>query len=196
MDKMEDSEWAFWIEVGDVEKGKPVEYRLSPSKEECICLARRLGVEAVKSLEARVKVVRIDRRVLHVTGTLSGVVVQECVKTLESFDAGISDEFDAWYAEEDQVVSFARAKHEKQRIDGESENPVLDEKDDPEPIVDGRINLGELVTQYASLSIDPYPCKVRDEDVTDIERTEPVRDESRNPFAKLKELRISQSEEK
>jgi len=194
--EMEETEWVFWIEVEDIEKGKPVEYHLSPSEEERSSLARRLGVIAVHSLDANLKVVRIDRRTLHVTGNLSGEVVQECIKTLEPLDANVSDEFEAWYAEEDQVVSFVRAKHEKHRIDGESENPVLDEKDDPETIIDGRINLGELVTQYFSLSLDPYPCKVRDDDVADIERIESERNESRNPFAKLKELRINQSEEK
>ena len=195
MDKVDETEWAFWINVEEIEKGKPSEYRISPSGTEYDHLAHRLGVLEVKSLDAVLNVKRIDRRVLHVTGSLSGAVIQECVKTLEPFDVSISDEFEAWYAEEDQVVSFARAKHEKQRIDGESENPVLDEKDDPEPILDGRINLGELVTQYFSLSIDPYPCKVKDDQGDDAEDA-PSRDESRNPFAKLKELRINQSEEK
>ena len=194
---MENTEWAFWIETDEVEKGRPVQYRISPSDEEHAHLAHRLGVMEVKLLEAQLKVTRIDRRVLHVKGDLSGDIVQECIKTLEPFEMNISDEFEAWYAEEDRVVSFARVKHEKQRIDGESENPVLDEKDDPEPIIDGRINLGELVTQYFSLSIDPYPCKVKGDSGVEVAGgDDSARDESRNPFAKLKELRISQSEEK
>jgi hypothetical protein len=35
--------------------------------------------------------------------------------------------------------------------------PFLDESEDPEPVIDGKIDAGELVAQYLSLAIDPYP---------------------------------------
>ena len=69
--------------------------------------------------------------------------------------------------------------------------PLLEEKEDPEPVVNGYIDLGEVVTQFLSLALDPYPHKegvthdLTDEDA-DIERkTRKIE----NPFAKLEAMK-------
>ena len=88
-------------------------------------------------------------------------------------------------------MSFARARHERDKDRGVEERPMLEEHEDPEPIVDGRINLGELVTQYLSLAIEPYP---RSEEAKKIleenNNSMPARE---NPFAALKTLKDEKS---
>lgn len=194
---MEIQEWAFWINADEIEKGTPSKYIISPSEHELEHLARRLGVAEVHGLSAELEASRIDKRVVHVTGHVQAEITQECVVTLEPVRSHVEDEFEAWFANSNEVVSFAKARHEKNRSEGESDNPILDEKDDPEPIIDGKINLGELSTQYLILSIDPYPTK-GEIDLVESDNLGIKRDDmevKKNPFSKLKELRLKQSEE-
>ena len=126
--------------------------------------------------------------VIHVMGHIDAKITQSCVVTLEPIETTISENFEAWYADPAAAVSLTRARHDRQASKGSKEMPVLDERDDPEPVIDGKIDIGELVTQYLSLAIDPYPHKegVRYEKGDD--ESGPVKsDLQKNPFAALKD---------
>jgi uncharacterized metal-binding protein YceD (DUF177 family) len=75
---------------------------------------------------------------------LEARVVQSCVVTLEPVVADVADSFTLYYAEE--VVPPGHAV----------DLPIEDE-DWPEPIEDGRIDVGEAVAQQLALALDPYP---------------------------------------
>ncbi|MEZ5813682.1 MAG: DUF177 domain-containing protein [Alphaproteobacteria bacterium] len=152
-----ETEWSYWLDVESLE-GEQSTFSLTPDEAARARLAQRLGVVSLDALRADITVSRgAGEAAFHVTGHLDAEVTQECVVTLEPIAAHIEDDFEAWFADPAAAVSIAKARHEKLNEKGHGELPVLDERDDPEVLVEGKIDLGELVTQYLSLSINPYP---------------------------------------
>jgi uncharacterized metal-binding protein YceD (DUF177 family) len=135
-------------------------------------VAARLGLVAIDRLAAEA---RLERRggggVVHLSGRLEADVVQTCIVTLTGFPSHVEDSFETDFSADapDYGGEFV--------FDLDSEPP--------EPIIGGAIDLGELVTQYLSLALDPYP---RAPGVT----FEPVlvaSDEPLSPFAALGNLK-------
>jgi len=83
-----------------------------------------------------------------VAGAFDAEIVQTCVVTLEPFSVRVTDKLDVLFA---QPSFFKELTHEA-HVD-------VEEPDGPEPIVNGSIDLGELVAQHLALSLDPYPRK-------------------------------------
>jgi len=185
--ELTEQEWSHFFNVGDIEKGRE-ELTISPSEEECEDIARRVNVLGVKDVSAKL-VVKRDGGAFHVSGQVEAVITQECVVTLDPIDTTISEPVEGWFADKETTVSFAAAKREREGISGHSEIEILDESDDPEPLIDNVIDLGELVTQHISLAIPPYPHKEGAEyEVTDdkfkLNENSPLR---KNPFEALKD---------
>lgn len=150
-------EWSFEI-IADHVNEKGVTRQAAASELECKDIARRLDVEQINKLEASITLVREPASIIiHAHGTFKAEIVQKCVVSLEPVVTHIEESFEAWFADTEQVVSLAHVRQEKlgKVIDMEMEIP--DEKDDPEPVVDGRIELGEIIIQNLALSINPYP---------------------------------------
>lgn len=152
-------EWPHKIDADGIGT-TPVRTSISASPQERKDIARRLKVETVDSLEATLVLSRASKKhLLHVEGTLRARLAQSCIVTLEPVVQEIEAPVEGWFANPDQVVSLARARQERDIRTAGAEVKVLDEKDDPEPVVDGQIDLGELVTQHLALAVDPYPRK-------------------------------------
>lgn len=165
------------------------ELKLSPNEEERAKIAELIGLVGLKSLDVDLKLKRQQGGlVVKISGDYTARVVQECVVSLEPVENDVKDSFDAWYADPDQAISFNKAlkKRDMEKLHGEV--PIVDEKDDPEPIIDGEIDLGDVVTQFLSLALDPYPHKegVQYEIGDDSPKAEAsaIR---KNPFEKLKD---------
>ena len=77
--------------------------------------------------------------------------------TAEPVTSEIEEDFEGWFADRSQTISFAAAKKEREIQTAHSEVEILDESEDPEPVIGGRIDLGELAAQHLSLAIPPYP---------------------------------------
>ncbi len=109
-------------------------------------LARRLGLAAVEGLSARVVLRRLSNDgLIRVSGKLSATVRQVCVVTLEPVVNTVEQEF---------TQLFGAAP------DGQPVDEVLidlDAEDPPEPVVDGGVDIGEVVTEHLALALDPYP---------------------------------------
>jgi len=56
-------------------------------------------------------------------------------------------------------VRFAMPKPEKPGSKAEVETLAFDGEDAPDPIVDGKIDLGALAVEFMALGLDPYPRK-------------------------------------
>ena len=187
-------EWSHKIEAEDIGK-TPVRTTISASPQERKDLARRLRVDSIDFLEAELTLQRQPRNMfLHVEGRLRAKVTQPCVVTLEPVQQDVEGAVEGWFGDPASAVSLTRARHEKEGRSGNAELPVLDEKDDPEPIVDGKIDLGELVAQHLSLSLNPYP---HGEGVEYDKREEVPSGEAsatrRNPFAALKDWKAGKN---
>ena len=110
-------------------------------------LARATGANAVPRLEARFEVTRSGRDGLHVTGSVSATVRQTCVVTLEPVENEIEERVDLTYV----------AGREESGVPARDE--ALGEREPPETLVNGSVDLGAVATEFLILGIDPYPRK-------------------------------------
>jgi hypothetical protein len=98
----------------------------------------------------------------------------------------IEQEIDAWYADRSKIASFETAKKNRDGTD-EEDREIKSEQDDPEPIYDGIIDLGEVAAQFLGLALDDFP-RGADEPYGDhFEVSE--EDAKPNPFAALEQLK-------
>lgn len=162
---------------------------LAPDAREAARLAERYSVLSVQNMKAFLKFAVQGGHKLHIKGTIIADVAQKCAVSLEPVTQHIHEEFEAFFINNDQAVSFVQAKHQRQREIEDPEIPFLDEKDDPEQVIDGKADLGELVAQHLSLMIEPYPRKegVALEDDSAGKEAEDPSVHRRNPFEALKD---------
>lgn len=150
-------EWSHTFEADEV-ADEAVCLSISPDEDVMPALCRRLGVGGFESLSADLTLARVQGNMtIHVKGHIRARVEQECVVSLDPVFTEIDETFEAWFADPDQAVTLVKAKRERLTKSGAGEVPLLEESDDPEAIIDGVIDLGDLVTQHLSLVIDPYP---------------------------------------
>ncbi|MGL4965073.1 MAG: YceD family protein [Inquilinus sp.] len=133
-------------------------------------LARRFDLLALDELKARFTLTAGRGDTVVVTGTMTAAVVQRCVVTLDPVPAAVEDEIEAVFAD--------TAGRDEAEVEVD---PVAAEI---EPLVDHRIDLGELAAQHLSLALDPYPRSPGAPEAA----AEPPEDEpeTRRPFAVLK----------
>ncbi|BBF93431.1 YceD family protein [Blastochloris tepida] len=149
---------------------------LEPTEETRAALARHVGALSVPELKATLELV-VDRKgTVTVTGRLTGRVVQACVVTLEPMESAIDEAVDVRFAA-DAGPDYAP---------GAEVEFGYESADPPEPIINGRIDLGAILTEFFSLGVDPYPRKP---DAAWQPGDEQAHDES--PFAALARLKDS-----
>lgn len=157
-------------------------------------LAKRFGILSVDQMKGTARLTReSDGMTIHVSGAIDAKVTQACVTTLEPVKDHVQEPFEGWFLDETQATSFTRAKKRKEEaeiggfvIPGETdENPMADERDEPEPVVGGMVDVGELAAQYLSLALNPYPhCEKA---LKEGPMGDPAEAEKPSPFAALKE---------
>ena len=160
MPKQYNSGGAEWSYSVDVEKlsSEPKRYQFEADERQRIDLARRLSIVSVEKAECIVTLQKVSSGIFHAIGTVQADVTQSCVVSLAPVPAHIEDEFEGWYSDKGaNAVSFAKARADRDVKKGQTEIEVLEESADPEPIIGGKIDIGELATQYLSLALDPYP---------------------------------------
>lgn len=170
------------VAVDRLEQGELAQ-RISANEYERRALAERFGLQALEGLSADVTLSRIGHGpVVRVEGHLAADVVQTCVVSLEPVESRIEEDFAQLYAPERRPDSRG---HVIEAGDGS------DAEDDwPEPILDGRIDIGEAVAQQLALALNPYPRKpgVRLEDVIGNREGIGVDEPPAKPFAALAQL--------
>lgn len=170
---------------------EPVVKEIEATEEEREALAKRLEILSLNSLKATLTLTRSSGYMITVDGVLKADITQKCVVTLDPIDRQVEEGFDGYFSESTDAISFAKAKREKIVENQDPEAPFLDEEDDPEHVIDGKIDLGELTAQYLSLAIDPYPHKegvthdITDDDEKALQKLHKVK----NPFAKLETVK-------
>jgi uncharacterized metal-binding protein YceD (DUF177 family) len=129
-------------------------------------LAKLYDLPAVAALTAELRVEPAGRGGARVTGAVHGELTQICVVTLEPFDATVDEAVD---------VRFAPAAEEgrARRPERETVTLALADEDDPDPMVDGKIDLGALTAEFFALGLDPYPRKPGAEFVAPVAQAPP-----------------------
>jgi uncharacterized metal-binding protein YceD (DUF177 family) len=191
--ELSEPEWSHFVEAEKVGT-TPLKMTIGPGPEERKRLAKRIGVAELTSLESDVVMSRdAGSNVIFVSGQIRANVVQASVVSAKPVKGEILDSFEAWFADKDQAVSFAKAKQERLTKEGQNDLPFLDESEDPEPVVNGMVDVGELVAQYLSLAINPYP-RLEGEHYKygDDEKSKAPKEVADNPFAALKDWKKKQ----
>ncbi len=119
------------------------ERRIEANPSEREKLARRFGLLSLDRLDACLELHRDGGDIIRVQGRLVADVVQSCVLSLAPVPAHLEVDFKTSYS---VLVQEGR-------------EAVLDPlgEDEPEPIPDGEIDLGEAVAQQLAVALDPYP---------------------------------------
>lgn len=137
--------------------------------DECAAVATEIGLPAVHTLCAHYDVSRLPGGRLRVEGEVRASITQICVVSLEPFESEVTRSLDVTFA---AAPAPDRPPSERQgaptsRRRRESEAPRTPEPvkvaagdaDPPDPIVDGRIDLGTLAVEFLTLALDIYPRK-------------------------------------
>jgi uncharacterized metal-binding protein YceD (DUF177 family) len=151
-------------------EGKVVSIEATPAEREA--LASLYQLPAIAALTATLRLEPWGRGGAHVTGAVHGELTQLCIVSVEPFPATVDEEVD---------VRFAPQKAAKSGSATLEETFSLIDDDEPDPIIDGKIDLGALTAEFFALGLDPYPRKLGaalDEERTSSERTD-------SPFAAL-----------
>ncbi len=145
---------------------------IEASADVCAAVARLAAVRAVSGLKASIELSRAGDAV-HVTGRVTAKVGQDCVVTLEPIETLVDEPIELLFA---PALADTGAVGEERRRKTEDETP--------EPLIDGGIDLGAIVTEFLILGIDPYPRKAGVEFA-------PVEGDSEipHPFAALQALK-------
>lgn len=121
--------------------------KITANSDELAAIAKRLELPALSKLDAELVIKRGRGDVLQVEGRFKAVLAQTCVVSLEDFPVELDEAVEATYSEGSPLPLY------------ESLTLEDDDPDAPEPVINGKIDLGELVVQSLSLALDPYPHK-------------------------------------
>ncbi|HUI22610.1 MAG TPA: DUF177 domain-containing protein [Methylocella sp.] len=130
---------------------------LNATAAECAALAETCGLAGVREFEAKLHVEKVDRVRFRVTGRLQARVTQTCVVSLEPFESVIEASIDVDFAPLGHLVS--RSSDQKILGRGSPAATLPAGQDPPDPIIDGKIDLGALATEFLVLNLDVYPRK-------------------------------------
>ncbi len=165
---------------------------ISATETERSAIAIEDGLENLAKLEASLHVSPWRGDGLAVTGELHARITQICVVTLEPFDSELVEPIDVKFAPvpasaEPSPRLAKDAPNRRRRPPPEvprAQVVELDGEDPPDPLIDGRVDLGALVAEFLALGLDPYPRKPG----VEFEAT-PVSGSAESPFAKLQALK-------
>lgn len=161
-----------WVALADIpDRGLDLHFEANEAERQAV--AAWLEAPAITSLTADYRLLRRGSQV-KLDGTLKARLTRLCVVTLEPFDVAI-----------EEPVSMRFSEHASE--DGAAEASVshdAEEEDLPDPIINGRIDIGAVTAEFLSLGLDPYPRKPG----TDFHYEEDAGKE--NPFAALARLKV------
>jgi len=158
-------------------KGKEV--TLISSEDECGRLAQNHALVAVLSFNANFYLTPRPRGNVHLRGSFTAQVVQNCVISGEAITSEVSDNFTLLFVpRQNQVPS-----------DDEMILHFSPQDDDASDFYDGHeIDLGGVVEEFFELALDPYPRK-KDATFQPISIGEKLQeDKPISPFAALKKF--------
>lgn len=175
-----DPMWSVTVSVDDIpETGAHID--LSADESTRALVARAAGLRDLSRFEASFDVRRHGRAGLHVSGTVSALVGQNCVVTLEPIENEISENVDLVFSQSQAGPSIADENGEVTMRFSEAE-PA-------EPLAGGSVDLGAVATEFLLLGIDPYP---RRHDA--VFEAPPAGDPASRPFAALAALKKPKGE--
>ncbi|HEY2534087.1 MAG TPA: DUF177 domain-containing protein [Xanthobacteraceae bacterium] len=144
------SPWRVPVTLEDIpESGR--HFKLDADAGVRAAVAKIAGLRDLPRLQASFDVARRGADGLHVLGSVSATVGQACVVTLEPLANEIAETVD--------LAFIPRRAPEPSGGEDEKPEPRDVKWNDPEPLIDGTIDLGALAIEFLILGLDPYPRK-------------------------------------
>ena len=131
-------------------EGQTVTIEAAPAEREA--LASFLGLPAIAALTATLKLEPQGCGGARVTGSVHGECTQTCVVSLEPIPATVDEAVDVRFAPKAAADSRSPGPRETQTVSFEDD-------DEPDALIDGKIDLGALAAEFFALGLDPYPRK-------------------------------------
>ncbi|HBV00613.1 YceD family protein [Thalassospira lucentensis] len=170
----------------DEQVSKKEKIILEASAQERAALAKRFELVSIDSLTAELTIIAASNGEVTVRGPMHAQIVQSCVTTLEPVPEMVEDEVKVLFSPH---VSEEDMPSNPDDLEDLSEDELMALLDQPEPLVDGKIDVGEVVSQFLAVAMNPYPRKDGAE-LPEAALIEEEADEERpNPFAKLAGLK-------
>lgn len=152
---------------------------LAASPQERADLAKLNGLPEVLELHASFLLRTEGRGGVWITGEVRAKIIQTCVVSLEDFESALAEPVDVHGLPEDELEAYRAARLKRLPDPSEDES----EEDEPDLLVDGKVDLGALAAEIFTLGLDPYPKK------PGVEFKEPSPPEPDvSPFAALQSL--------
>ncbi|WP_158815921.1 DUF177 domain-containing protein [Methylocapsa sp. S129] len=143
------------VRVESVPEGG-VAHSVEASEAERQALAELNGLAAIGRLVGKFSLSRAGRGIIRVRGDVHAEVTQTCVVSLEPFDVALDEEIDVRFA---AAIGESVSRRGPPITAAEASAFAIGDEDQPDPIVDGKIDLGALAAEFMVLGLDPYPRK-------------------------------------
>lgn len=173
------------VKTDEMVKGKE-KLVIEANEKERAALAERFELVSIDSLRAELEVKTASNGEVTVRGPMSADIVQSCVATLEPVPETVEDTVEVLFSPH---VSEDDMPSNPDDLENLSEEELMALLEQPEPLVDGKIDLGEVVSQFLAVAMDPYPRKEDAELPDSIRSEEDVEEDKPNPFAQLAGLK-------
>jgi uncharacterized metal-binding protein YceD (DUF177 family) len=123
---------------------KDKSYEIEADEAERAALAKRLGIPAVNSFAATIRLrLTGGGGVVRMAGHIKAELTQICVVTLEPMTTLVQEDFSRLYSVE--------------AADEMAEVVIEIDEDVPDPVEDGQIDMGEAAAEHLALAMDPFP---------------------------------------
>jgi hypothetical protein len=140
--KLSPQPWSVPVALDDV-VAEGQHFDLVADEKTRTAVARMAELRELPRFEASFDVTPHGAGGLRVVGRVLATVGQTCIVTLEPLLNDIEEAVD--------LIFLPRT--------GAAEPPKTEAPDGPEPIVDGKVDLGALATESLMIGLDPYPRK-------------------------------------
>jgi uncharacterized metal-binding protein YceD (DUF177 family) len=110
-------------------------------------LAAFYKLPSIDALSASLTLKRSPRGGVRVKGAIHGELTQICIVSLDPFPAAIDEEIDVRFA-----PGGSGTREAVQTLS-------MTDEDEPDPLIDNKIDIGALAAEFFALGIDPYPRK-------------------------------------
>ena len=145
-----------------VDKMASHEGRVEASTSECASIAAICKIERLSDFSFTYRLQPLSHGRFLLSGNLCANVTQACVITLEPVDERIDEAVSVELWPEDQIAAEENAETvvDNRNTEGHDTDAFLtDLPDPPEPIVNGRFDLGAFAAEALAAAINPYPRK-------------------------------------
>ncbi len=153
---------------------------LQASAAERDAVANRLGLEALELFEGDLLVQSAIGRQFILEGTIRAEIRQTCVVSGEPVTSSLTFQLRRVYEEDADPLSGLATD--------DDDIPSSIDDDDPDPLDDGMIDVGEATVEELALQIPAYP-RADGAVFQDINEGAPESERTGNPFALLSELK-------